>query len=92
MVPETPPPTQPSIAIFPMSVLPWSVPWKRPATPHADVTTLPVTVEPTCWNVAVAVEPPQVMSSDWKVPLHEPVTFPAGAATLLDGPVTELEF
>jgi len=56
------------------------------------VTTFPVTVEPTCWNVAVAVEPPQpCMSSDWKVPLQEPVRFPAGAATL-EGPVIELEF
>src|ERR1700693_831327 len=89
-VPETPPPTQPSIAILPMSMLPCIVPRNKPETPQYEVAMLPVTVEPTCSKVAVATEPPQLdRSSDMKLPLQVPATLAEGEA--LGGAVTEFE-
>src|SRR5262249_42323012 len=87
IVPESFPPTHPSIATDPVTLLPETVALKYPRTPQSDVWRFPVTSDPICSNVADAVELPQLAwSSDWKAPFQEPVMFAPDAPVV--GPVT----
>src|SRR5580765_8015216 len=87
IVPESFPPTQPSIATEPNTLLPEMVALKYPRTPQSDVWRFPVTSDPICWKVADAPEFPQfAWSSDWNAPLQDPVMF--APAIPVAGPVT----
>ena len=46
-----------------MSVSPSILPTNEPETPHSAVVMLPVTSEPDCWKVAVALEPAHPVSN-----------------------------